>query len=262
MKLTPLQHRVYNFFISALAGVAAVLVLVDFSGHLNGWQQMLSRTLYVLFLVDFVVRFWKSRNKESFMKKNYTDLIAVLPFHGVFPAVRGLRLNRLLRGLNLVRLFAFLSRPLKKAGRFLNTNGFKYVLFVSTVIVATGGVLIHFAEGMSYGDGIWWAFVTATTVGYGDLSPSSIYGRIIAAVLMLLGIGLLGSVTSTLTSYFLKEARSTVREQAVAFVQQQLDDFDDLTEEDVEQLCALLQSAKRTQLLRLAGEAGRRNVHR
>lgn len=247
MKLNPFQHRIYNLLISSLAVVAAILVLVDYSGHLNGWQQFLSRALYLLFLVDFSVRFLKARNKESFMKENYTDFIAVVPFHGIFPAARGLRLNQLLRGVNLVRLFAFLSRPLKKAGRFLNTNGFKYVLFISCITIATGGILIHFAEGMSYGDGIWWAFVTATTVGYGDLSPSSIYGRLIAAVLMLLGIGLLGSVTSTLTSYFLRDSRHSVREQTITFVQQQLDDFDELTEEDVEQLCAMLRSAKRTQ---------------
>ena len=62
-----------------------------------------------------------------------------------------------------------------------------------------------YVEGMTFPDALWWAFVTATTVGYGDISPSSGIGRIIAAVLMLVGIGLLGALTSSITSFFLKE---------------------------------------------------------
>lgn len=57
-------------------------------------------------------------------------------------------------------------------------------------------------------DAVWWSFVTATTVGYGDLSPETAVGRIIASILMLVGIGLIGSLTSAITSFFLKAPTS------------------------------------------------------
>jgi voltage-gated potassium channel Kch len=55
------------------------------------------------------------------------------------------------------------------------------------------------------GDGIWWAIVTATTVGYGDISPVTTEGRIIAVVLMLLGIGVIGAFTATVASFFVSQ---------------------------------------------------------
>ena len=63
-------------------------------------------------------------------------------------------------------------------------------------------------EGMKFQDALWWSFVTTTTVGYGDLSPATSAGRIVASFLMLVGIGLIGSLTSTITSFFLQNQSS------------------------------------------------------
>ncbi|WP_289182966.1 potassium channel family protein [uncultured Dubosiella sp.] len=91
----------------------------------------------------------------------------------------------------------------------MNTNGLKYVLLlsVSAILLATLGMM--YLEGMSFEDALWWSFVTTTTVGYGDLSPASGPGRIVASILMLVGIGLIGSLTSSITSYFMKENPET-----------------------------------------------------
>jgi voltage-gated potassium channel len=152
--------------------------------------------------------------------------------------------NQILRLLNLLRIFAFLRRPLKKTTRFMNTNGFKYVLFITALTILTGGVLIHYVEGMSVADGIWWAFVTASTVGYGDISPRSFYGRMIAMVLMLVGIGLIGSITSTLTSYFLQRPQKTIRDDTLEMIQQRLSHFDELSEEEIDEIYELLKALK------------------
>ena len=63
---------------------------------------------------------------------------------------------------------------------------------------------------MDFFDAIWWSFVTTTTVGYGDISPSTNIGRLIAAILMIIGIGLIGSLTSTITTYFINAGKKTV----------------------------------------------------
>ena len=70
-------------------------------------------------------------------------------------------------------------------------------------------VAISYFENMSLIESIWWSFVTATTVGYGDISPVSLGGRIIASMLMLVGIGTIGMLTGTIATYFLNPTKKT-----------------------------------------------------
>lgn len=245
MKLNKTQHKLYDIVMSALALAAVFLVLVDLSQGLNAWQRRLDWLILSVFFIDYLVRFLFAPKKNAFVKSNVCDLIAIIPFYTVFRMFKIAALSRLSIYAKLPRAFAFLYRPLRKAQRFFNTNGFKYVVFITTVMIAVGGVLIHFAEGMSYSDGIWWAFVTTTTVGYGDISPTTFYGRIIAMILMLLGIGLLGTITSTLTSYFLKTGNGTVRNDTIESIKAQLDHFDELSRQDVEDICSILCALKK-----------------
>jgi len=246
MKLSKQQHMYYDIVISALAFVAAFLSIIDLSEGMNSWQILLDDVILFVFVVDYVVRFCVAKNKGNFVRHNICDLIAILPFHTVFRVFKLVRFGKTLKLLKAPRIIAFLYRPLKKARLFFNTNGFKYVVLITAVMILTGGFLIQFAEGMSLSDGIWWAFVTATTVGYGDISPQTLYGRIIAMILMLLGIGLIGTVTSTITSYFLHSGtKKGVKNEILAEVKEKLDDFDALTEEDVDVICDLLKSLKK-----------------
>lgn len=246
-KLNKTQHKIYDILISSLAAAAVILVLIDLSEGLNEWQSRLDLGILTIFLIDYLVRLWIAPDKWKFVRTNICDLIAILPFHTIFRLFKAASLTRAARLAKLPRLFAFLYRPLKKARRFLNTNGFKYVAFVTAALIILGGILIHFAEGMSYGDGIWWAFVTTTTVGYGDISPSTFYGRMIAMVLMLVGIGLIGTVTSTLTSYFLNAGTKSVRNETLEAIKIRLDDFEHLSEQDVDDICHILKTLKKNE---------------
>lgn len=241
MKLSKRQHRIYDILISSLAAAAVIFVLVDLSEGLNQWQTALDHLILTIFAIDYAVRLWNAPKKTKFIRDNICDLIAIFPFHTIFRLFKLVSVAKLAK---IPRLFAFLYRPLKKTKRFFNTNGFKYVLFVTAVMILFGGISIHFAEGMSYADGIWWAFVTATTVGYGDISPTTFYGRIIAMALMLLGIGLIGTVTSTLTSYFLNPRSKSVKNETIEMIKSRLDDFDTMSEEDVDDICKILKGLK------------------
>jgi voltage-gated potassium channel len=77
-------------------------------------------------------------------------------------------------------------------------------------ITIISGVLMHFTDEKTFpniGDGLWWAIQTVTTVGYGDLVPTSTVGRFVAALVMLAGIGFLTVVTAVITSTFIESAR-------------------------------------------------------
>lgn len=196
----------YEIIIGALELFAVALAVLDITQSLNAWQRMADNIILAIFVADYIVRLLVSDDKKDFVKKNIFDLIAIIPFSSFFRAFRIARLARLVKLAKISkfsRLAAYSLRLLNRAKVFFNTNGFKYVLALSCVLVAAGGIAIHFAEGMELSDGFWWAFVTTTTVGYGDISPSTGVGRAIAIILMITGIGLLGTLTSTITSFSL-----------------------------------------------------------
>lgn len=85
---------------------------------------------------------------------------------------------------------------------FLKTNNFRNALYVSVVLILISATMYSIAESVAFVDSIWWAVVTTTTVGYGDISPNTPFGRIAAILLMFLGIGFIGMLTSTITEYF------------------------------------------------------------
>jgi voltage-gated potassium channel len=89
----------------------------------------------------------------------------------------------------------------------------RIIASVTLSMTIIGGVLIHFADKKNFpdiGDGLWWAIQTVTTVGYGDLVPTSTTGRLVASLVMLVGIGFLTVITATITSTFIESARRRI----------------------------------------------------
>ena len=92
-----------------------------------------------------------------------------------------------------------------KIKKFLKLNGLIYLLIMAGLGIIISALVISYVEKMNYGDSLWWAFVTATTVGYGDISPKTYIGRFVAIFLMLIGIGTFGMITGTIATYFLNK---------------------------------------------------------
>jgi voltage-gated potassium channel len=80
---------------------------------------------------------------------------------------------------------------------------------ITTLLILVGGGCLSILEPKTvkggYGDGIWWAIVTASTVGYGDIAPTTLWGRLIAVLLMLVGIGLMSTLAASITSHFVQQ---------------------------------------------------------
>lgn len=230
----------YEIAISCLALVAVVIAIIDLSYGLTPWQLKIDNVIWVLFVADYVTRFAIAERKKDFVKGNILDLLAILPFNSLF---RGLRILKLLK---VLRFALYGARFLQKSRRFFNTNGFKYVAFASLLLLIIGAIIIHHVEGLSYENAFWWAFVTVTTVGYGDISPSTGIGRITASILMLVGIGLLGSFTSTITTYFLKPPPKGLKDDVIDTIKTNLDHLDTLTTSDIDDMCALIKTLSQT----------------
>jgi voltage-gated potassium channel len=125
-------------------------------------------------------------------------------------SARAARAVRLIRLLRFVRIGVMLAVALRQLRRMTGHRRFHFVALVGMAIVLFGALGVFLVEGhenpsvSSFGNAVWWAIVTATTVGYGDVSPVSTEGRVIAVILMLTGIGIIGVFTATVASFFLE----------------------------------------------------------
>jgi len=165
----------------------------------------------LFFFFEFCVRFYKAENKLKFMQWGWIDLLSSIPMVDYLRAGRLLRLIRLLRVIRAFRSTQHLVNHIfanKVQGAFTSIS----VIAILLVIFSAIGILqvendpnsnIKTAE-----DAIWWAYVTITTVGYGDKFPVTTEGRIIAAVLMTAGVGLFGTFTAFVASWFVVENKS------------------------------------------------------
>jgi voltage-gated potassium channel len=167
-----------------------------------------------VYAAEYLIRLYLAPSRRSFFLRHLIDLAVV-----ALPVLRPLRALRLLRVLTFTRIGVVLVSALKRSRDVLTHRGLHYVLLaVLAIVVACSAVELAFEQHApgssihSFGDALWWAIVTVTTVGYGDVAPVTAGGRGVAVVLMLVGIGLIGTLTATVASYFVEEA--TDREKA------------------------------------------------
>lgn len=167
------------------------------------------------FFFEFCYRFYKTNNKLKFMRWGWIDLIACIPMIGIFRVGRIFRLVRLIR---VVRAFHSTKKLITHifANRAKGALTSVSILAILLVIFSAIGILqvetdpnsnIKTAE-----DAIWWAYVTITTVGYGDKFPVTTEGRIIASILMTAGVGLFGTFTAYVASWFVQDNKSSSNE--------------------------------------------------
>lgn len=169
---------------------------------------LVDNCICVFFLFEFSVRFYQADNKLKFMRWGWIDLISSIPTFDYLRAGRALRLIRLLRVLRAFRSTKHLVNHIYKS----KTQGaFTTVSVIAVLMVIFSAIAILQVEDAPNSniktaeDAIWWAYVTITTVGYGDIYPVTTEGRIIAAILMTVGVGLFGTFTAFLASFFVAD---------------------------------------------------------
>lgn len=99
-----------------------------------------------------------------------------------------------------------IKRRLKRFIHFLQRENLARVLGILIVLVLmSAAALAYFEPSIGYVDALWWSIVTMTTVGYGDISPATLGGRVVASIIMFLGIGIIGTFTATIAGIFVEK---------------------------------------------------------
>ena len=190
------------------------ILILDDEAYTSGFDAivlMILLAIWIMFIVDYFTRLTLSTHKKTFFKRNIIDLISLLiPFTRPFLLLMYLSRLKFFRG----------KKGTSVRARLIVYAGFFAVLFIYVLSLAVYASERN-APGATitnYGDSVWWAIVTITTVGYGDMVPITVMGRIYASILMLGGVVIVGAATGTFVS-FLQERVQTAHKKSVEEVE-------------------------------------------
>ncbi|MDA5281725.1 potassium channel family protein [Streptomyces sp. Isolate_45] len=175
---------------------AVPIVVPDAEARVQRLCTVTEWVVWAAFALDYLVRLGLSPARKAFVRTHWLDLAAVL-----LPLIQPLRLLRLVSTLMLVGRRARMA-PQVQLTTYVAGAVVGLLMFGSLAVLS---VERDAPEGniKNLGDAVWWSFTTMTTVGYGDHSPTTGLGRVLAVGLMLSGIALLGVVTANIAAWFI-----------------------------------------------------------
>jgi voltage-gated potassium channel len=202
---TPLEPLVLA---ATLAMIPVLILEADATGGWHTAAIVANWVIWIVFAVEFAVILIGAPRRTAALRAHWLDAIVVVvttPLFGQFLA--SLRLLRLARLLRLLRVVAIVGRAVRAERALTSGTALRLVALITLFIVFVAGAAqatFDAEEFHSIWDGVWWAVVTVTTVGYGDLTPTTVGGRIIGMLVMFVGIGFLSVLTATFASQFVK----------------------------------------------------------
>jgi voltage-gated potassium channel len=209
------ELSLFDIIILLLSVYVIITLIIDtffkLSDEVSKLLLYIDNLICIIFLADFTNRLIKAPSKLQFMKWGWIDLISSIPTFQYFRYGRLIRLFRILRILRAFRSVKFIVQHVfrnRKQGTFAS------VAIVAFMMLIFGSISVLQVEKdpncniKTAEDAIWWSFVTITTVGYGDKYPITTEGRIIAAFLMVAGVGLFGTFTGFVASWFMGDKKN------------------------------------------------------
>jgi voltage-gated potassium channel len=214
MTVLPNERRVapaYQLFMLGLSVFALLGIVVQSAfrvdPEIEDVLEFADLLICAAFAIDFVVLLWRAPNRWKYMvTSGWLDLISAVP------TLEAARWGRLARIARIARIFRGLRATRLLTSMVLNKRRQSTVLAATllavVLVVASSTAILHFEDQPDSNittapDALWWAFATITTVGYGDLYPKTVEGRLVAALLMTTGIALFGAFSAGLAAWFL-----------------------------------------------------------
>jgi len=207
--------RWFVFFIQALILVSLVTFSVETLPNLKPETRYFLRIIeifcVVVFTVEYILRIYVADSKPRFIFSFFglIDLLAILPFYLSFGvdlrSLRALRFLRLFRVLKLVRY----NKAMNHFVRAMSSAKEQIFLFIfiTMILIYFAAVGIYYFENeaqpehfSSIFDSLWWAIITLTTVGYGDVYPITVGGKVFTFIILMIGLGIVAVPTGIISS--------------------------------------------------------------
>jgi voltage-gated potassium channel len=220
-----IRHRAEPvMLVLALLVVPAIVLEETSSDALKAVALALNVLIWVGFAVELAFVLAVATDRLRTLRVHWLDAAIVVVSVPVLPvALQSARALRLLRLLRFARLGLLGARAVVAGRALFSPSGLRYVVVLVLLFVVVAGSAVALVDSEDVGsvwDGMWWALATVTTVGYGDVVPRSATGRIVAAAVMLIGIGFFALLTAAVAATFVKqderpeELRAELREIA------------------------------------------------
>lgn len=195
-------RKLWNLSLTLLAVMFLIVFsipafVVDLSDGSQGSIELIQWICWLAFALDLLVGLLTSSSKKEYLLKHPLELASVL-----LPFLRPLRLMRVISFGGLALQKIAMGKQFAITVKVAITAVF--ISYIAAVQITISERSVEGSNIKNFSDGLWWAVTTVTTVGYGDRFPTTTEGRILAVMLMLVGISLVGVITASVASWFVR----------------------------------------------------------
>lgn len=219
---------IYELFMLGLCVYVLVTLslttFISLDPEVKAILEYIDNAVCVLFLGDFTYKLLTAKSKRAYLKWGWIDLLSSIPMVDPFRWGRFARVFRIFRMLRAVRSARAISVHIL---RYRGEATIAVVGLMTVILMTVSSIAVLDFEREVNGniqsaeDALWWSFATITTVGYGDRYPVSTGGRVVAAVLMVAGVGLFGTVSGLFASVFMHPGQES-EEVSLSEIQRKL----------------------------------------
>jgi voltage-gated potassium channel len=209
--------RVFEVLVLMALLVVFAQVFMYYSGMLEE-SNWLTHLVWLVFFFELAVNLYNVKNRWLYLRENWLNVVIVCL---AFPLIEwGNDWALVIRSLRLVLFIRFFTSFARDFITILDRNRFGQVLIATAFIVLGAGSLFAYLEDRSLWDGIWYALVTITTVGYGDVVPTSESGRSFGLVLMIFGVVFFSLVTANISAFLIGSDQQKLEKDILDYVKQ------------------------------------------
>lgn len=236
-----LWERRLHWVMIGIALLAIPAFLFEIATTFVAFRQLgLTLDAFVLaaFSLELLWMLWVTHQRAQYLMRNWLDLLIIIAAAASLTGWEGewIPLARLLR---VTMVLLFLVRILGSLRNLFSPTAMPYVLGLGGVTMAIAGAGFYWLEPTveTYGDGLWLAFTSAATVGYGDIVPTTPVSRFFAVIMVLIGYAILSMVTASIATFFIGEDEKHLRRETHHDIK--------MLREEVAQLRAMLENRER-----------------